>query len=113
MIEIILPFLFFLLAFLLVFGSLNKLKIFHRSLNSIIAAVVAFYTLFAYFFFAETTQKLMAYIGIIIAVVFGAAIIYSLMPSEKKGAKHKVGRIMAAFLLLAFLLFLLLLIGRI
>lgn len=85
MIELLFQFLFFLLSFLLVFGMLNKLRIFNKNLNVVIAFVVAFYVLSASFIFAEDIQKVLAYFGILVIIVFGAILIYtSSRPREQK-----------------------------
>jgi hypothetical protein len=73
--ELIIATLFFLLTFLIVFGALNKLKIFQNTVNAIVAVVTAFYSLLTFFLFGENVQKVMAWSGIVLLSVFGIALL--------------------------------------
>jgi len=77
MLELLFQFLFFVLSFLLVFGMLNKLRIFNRNLNAVIAFVIAFYVISVSFIFAEDVQKVLACFGILVIIVFGAILVYT------------------------------------
>jgi hypothetical protein len=49
MIETILGLSFSFLSFLIVYGMLNKIKLFEKSINVIISFVISFFVLFAFF----------------------------------------------------------------
>lgn len=75
MLELI-SILFFLLTFLLVYGMLNKLKIFPITVNAVVAVCVAFYSILTYFIFAEDIQSVLAWAGVVIIAGFGIAMLY-------------------------------------
>jgi len=87
MFELLFQFLFFMLSFLLVFGMLNKLRIFNRNLNAVIAFVVAFYVISASFLFTEDVQKILAYFGILVIIVLGAILVYTSSGLREKKRK--------------------------
>jgi uncharacterized membrane protein len=87
MFELVFQLLLFLLSFLLVFGTLNKLRIFNRNLNAVIALVVAFYVISASFLFTEDVQKILAYFGILVIIVFGAILAYTSSGLREKKKK--------------------------
>jgi len=70
MIPTIFSFLFCILAFLVMYGLLNKVKIFDKSINIVIAFIVAFYALTAGYLFADVGKMVMIFIGLVILLMF-------------------------------------------
>jgi uncharacterized membrane protein len=56
-------------------------------LNAVIALVVAFYVISASFLFTEDVQKILAYFGILVIIVFGAILAYTSSGLREKKKK--------------------------
>jgi ABC-type microcin C transport system permease subunit YejE len=69
MLETILHFLIFLLAFSLSYALLLKAKIFSGAINLAISLVIGFYSLFVFLSFKEIS-KIFAYLSIFFLLVF-------------------------------------------
>jgi len=69
MLEILLHFFIFLLAFCLSYALLTKTKIFSSAINATIALVIGFYSLFA-FFYIKDSLKFLAYVCISFLFIF-------------------------------------------
>jgi hypothetical protein len=82
MIETIFQFLFFILSFLISYGFLRKVKIFSSTVNLIISLVIAFYVLFASFYYFENLIQVLAYSFLFLLLIFSFALLYL---SRKKG----------------------------
>jgi hypothetical protein len=69
MLEMLLHFLIFLLAFSLSYALLLKAKIFSGAINFVIALVIGFYSLFVFLSFKEVS-KIFAYFSLFFLLIF-------------------------------------------
>jgi ABC-type transport system involved in cytochrome c biogenesis permease subunit len=76
MIEVILAFSFSILSFLIVYGLLNKIRIFERSINTIISAIVALFVLFTFYYYTSQFLVLFSLLSLFIFILFTILSIY-------------------------------------
>jgi len=78
MVEAFVQYLLFLLAFLISYALLRKMKIFPTKINAIISLIIGFYFLSVVIFFPEDITRLLAYlvlalfVALILIAVFKA-----------------------------------------
>lgn len=82
MIEVIFQFLLFILSFLISYGLLKKVKIFHTTINLIISLVIAFYTLFISLYYIQDLIQILAISFLSLFSIFILALLLSLRKRE-------------------------------
>jgi len=76
MTDFIIQILLFLLSFLLTYGFLRKLKIFHQTTNLVVSLIIAFYFLFASVYYSEDMVQILGYSTLALIIVFAIVLIY-------------------------------------
>jgi len=81
MIDLIISLSFSFLAFLVLYGLLNKIKLFERGVNFVISIIISFFVLFAFEYYNGVISQLFSIFSLVILLVF---IILSLYFFSKK-----------------------------
>jgi len=70
MMELIMGLSFSFLSFLIIYGLLNKMKIFEKDANIIISAVISLFVLFAFRYYQDLLSKMFSFLALLIIFVF-------------------------------------------
>ena len=70
MIELLMVLSFSLLSFLIVYGLLNKIKIFEKSVNLIISVISSLFVLFAFEYYSDLIFKIFSFFALLLIFVF-------------------------------------------
>ena len=81
MIDLIISLSFSFLTFLVLYGLLNKIKLFERGSNFVISIIISFFVLFAFEYYSGVISQLFSIFSLVILLVF---IILSLYFFSKK-----------------------------
>jgi ABC-type transport system involved in cytochrome c biogenesis permease subunit len=81
MIDLIISLSFSFLTFLVLYGLLNKIKLFERGVNFVISIIISFFVLFTFEYYHGVISRLFSIFSLVILLVF---IILSFFFSKKK-----------------------------
>jgi len=84
MIELIFTLSFSLLSFFIVYGILNKIKIFERSVNLLISVITSLFTLFALEYYQDLLLKVFSSFILLIVFVFIVLSYFSFFRSKNQ-----------------------------
>jgi phosphoglycerol transferase MdoB-like AlkP superfamily enzyme len=70
MIELIIGLSLSFLTFLIMYGILNKIKIFEKSINFIVSLVVSLFVLFAFTYYQDTLYRIFSFFSLLILLLF-------------------------------------------
>jgi hypothetical protein len=83
MIETILAFSFSFLSFLIVYGVLNKLKLFEKSVNIVISSTIFFFVLYAFYFYHPFIESFFSFLSLLLFMIFILLSLYFYKTREK------------------------------
>jgi len=70
MIELVIPLSFSFLSFLIVYGILNKIKVFEKNINLIVSVITSLFVLFVLEYYQGLLVRIFSFFGLLIVFVF-------------------------------------------
>jgi hypothetical protein len=83
MIDLIISLSFSFFTFLVLYGLLNKIKLFERSVNFVISIIISFFVLFAFEYYHGVISQLFSIFSLVILLVFTILSLYFFSKKKK------------------------------